>query len=45
MQSEKSNIKVSILDGDFRHCKGYITGPEDTIYQGGVYQIDIQLPP
>jgi len=45
MQSEKSNIRVSIHDGDFRHWKGYITGPEDTVYQGGIYQIDIHLPP
>lgn len=33
------------MEGDFRHWKGYINGPEDTVYQGGVYQIDIQLPP
>jgi len=33
------------MDGDFRHWKGYINGPEDTVYQGGLYQIDIQLPP
>ena len=33
-----------LWQGDFRHWKGYIYGPEDTVYQGGFYQIDIQLP-
>jgi len=36
---------VNLYQGDFKHWKGYILGPEDTVYQGGVYQIDIQLPP
>ncbi len=34
-----------LFQGDFRHWKGYIPGPQDTVYQGGFYQIDIQLPP
>lgn len=33
-----------LFQGDFRHWKGYIPGPQDTVYQGGFYQIDIQLP-
>ena len=45
LQSEKSNIKVCLCGGDFRHWKGYIQGPEDTVYHGGLYQIDISLPP
>ena len=45
IQSEKSNIKVCLCGNDFRHWKGYINGPEDTVYQGGLYQIDIALPP
>lgn len=44
-QSEKSTVKVSLFNGDLRHWKGYIEGPDDTPYKGGSYQIDIQLPP
>lgn len=45
MQSESSGIKVAIHNNDFRHWKGYINGPKDTVYEGGIFQIDIQLPP
>ena len=45
MQSEKSTVKVVLWQNDYRHWKGYIDGPIDTVYQGGFYQIDIQLPP
>lgn len=34
-----------LFNGDLRHWKGYIPGPSDTVYDGGSYQIDIQLPP
>ena len=42
--SQKSNIKVSLLNNDLKHWKGYINGPDDTSYKGGVFHIDIQLP-
>ncbi|EGR30577.1 ubiquitin-conjugating enzyme family protein, putative [Ichthyophthirius multifiliis] len=42
--AETSNIKVQIVGNDLNHWKGYIAGPEDTPYGGGVFQIDIQLP-
>jgi ubiquitin-conjugating enzyme (huntingtin interacting protein 2) len=38
-------VKVSLFNGDFRHWKGYIQGPDDTPYRGGFFQIDIILPP
>jgi len=43
-QSEKSTVKVSLYNGDLRHWKGYIEGPDDTPYKSGFFQIDIQLP-
>jgi ubiquitin-conjugating enzyme (huntingtin interacting protein 2) len=36
---------VSIVNNDFRQWKGYIEGPDDTPYKGGLFQIDITLPP
>ncbi len=36
---------MSLLNGDLRHWKGFIEGPEDTPYGGGFFTIDIQLPP
>lgn len=45
IQSEKANIKVNIINNDFRHWKGYIDGPKDTPYEGGLFQVDIILPP
>ncbi len=37
-------MKVSIVNNDLRHWKGYIEGPDDTPYKGGLFQIDITLP-
>ncbi|EAR87660.4 ubiquitin-conjugating enzyme (macronuclear) [Tetrahymena thermophila SB210] len=42
--AESSNIKVCTVGDNINHWKGYINGPEDTPYHGGVFQIDIQLP-
>lgn len=44
-QSEKSTVRVALMNNDIRHWIGYIEGPEDTPYQGGFFQIDIQMPP
>ena len=33
------------MNNSLNHWKGYINGPSDTCYEGGIYQIDIQLPP
>jgi len=29
---------------DLRHLKGKINGPESTCYEGGIFEIDIQIP-
>jgi len=42
--AETSNLSVSILSDDIYHWKGVLTGPEDTMYSGGRFQIDIQIP-
>mmetsp|Transcript_56951 Transcript_56951/g.65245 ORF Transcript_56951/g.65245 Transcript_56951/m.65245 type:complete len:194 (-) Transcript_56951:120-701(-) len=42
--AEASNIQISLVDEDINHWKGIITGPKDTPYEGGYFQVDIQLP-
>ena len=33
-----------LFNNDIKHWKGYIEGPDDTPYKGGLFQIDIVLP-
>ena len=33
-----------VTEGNLRHLKGTVKGPEGTVYDGGVFEIDIQLP-
>ncbi|CAB9499634.1 conjugating enzyme E2 [Seminavis robusta] len=40
-----SGIKaVPVTEGDLRHLKGTIPGPQGTPYEGGIFEIDIVLP-
>lgn len=34
-----------VTEGNLRHLKGTVKGPEGTVYDGGVFEIDINLPP
>ena len=34
-----------VTEGNLRHLKGTVKGPEGTVYDGGVFEIDITLPP
>lgn len=44
-KNEKENtVVVWMVDGNIRHWKGKIKGPQDTCYQGGVFVIDIVIP-
>ena len=38
-------VAVKMVDNDIHHWKGQIKGPIDTCYQGGVFDIDIIIPP
>jgi len=42
--AEASNIQVYLVGDDINHWKGLIPGPNDTPYDGGIFQIDISLP-
>lgn len=39
----KSGVTVQVLGDDLSHLQGTILGPEDTAYEGGVFEVDIQL--
>ena len=40
-----SGVKAVTVDGDFRTLKGSIKGPVNTCYEGGVFEIEIRIPP
>jgi len=42
--AESSNITVNLVNDDITHWKGNIPGPKDTVYQDGIFFVDIQLP-
>ena len=37
-------FKVNQVNADLYHWKAVIAGPPDTPYEGGKYQIDIEIP-
>jgi ubiquitin-protein ligase len=37
-------IAVPVVPGDLRHLKGTIKGPEGTPYEGGLFQVNIEIP-
>ncbi|KAF5371650.1 hypothetical protein D9758_003499 [Tetrapyrgos nigripes] len=40
-----SNITLELIDDSPFHLKGSFPGPEDTAYEGGHFEVDIQIPP
>ena len=46
LQKNKNDhaVQVKLVDNDYRHWKGRIKGPIDTVYQGGVFDVDIIIP-
>ncbi|KAF8194415.1 ubiquitin-conjugating enzyme/RWD-like protein [Mycena galopus ATCC 62051] len=39
-----SNIRIDLIDSSPFHLKGSFPGPEDTPYQGGLFEVDIVIP-
>ncbi|KAF7296999.1 Ubiquitin-conjugating enzyme E2-24 kDa [Mycena indigotica] len=39
-----SNITIDLIDDSPFHLRGSFPGPEDTPYQGGLFQVDIVIP-
>ena len=45
-KDKKNNaVLVKMVGEDIHHWKGTIKGPIDTCYQGGIFEIDIIIPP
>jgi len=42
--SQESSVKADSVDGDLTHWKGTLDGPESTPYDGGVFEINIEIP-
>ena len=42
---KNSAVLVKMVGDDIHHWKGRIKGPIDTCYQGGIFDIDIIIPP
>jgi ubiquitin-conjugating enzyme (huntingtin interacting protein 2) len=39
-----AGVWAELVDDSFMHWKGYLTGPENTPYQGGLFVVDISIP-
>eukprot|EP00455_Lapot_gusevi_P049547 TRINITY_DN7041_c0_g3_i7.p1 TRINITY_DN7041_c0_g3~~TRINITY_DN7041_c0_g3_i7.p1 ORF type:complete len:193 (+),score=40.49 TRINITY_DN7041_c0_g3_i7:81-659(+) len=42
--SRDAGIAAKLVDNQLNHWKGYLTGPADTPYAGGLFVVDIQIP-
>merc|ERR1719392_584284 len=41
---EGSTVNADTIDGDLTHWRGKVKGPAGTPYEGGVFNIDIEIP-
>ena len=44
-KNPNATISARTVGDDIRHWKGTIFGPSDTCYQGGIFKVDIIIPP
>ena len=44
-QDNQDDIKVQLVNQDYRRWKAYIKGPDNSCYENGVFEIDIVIPP
>lgn len=40
---KEKDFEVFLVDNNLFHWKGIIKGPSDSVYEGGEYQIDIEI--
>ncbi len=44
-KKDEPTVSAVVVGDNIRHWKGTIFGPKDTVYEGGTYIIDIEIPP
>ena len=44
LQKNNKDIRVKTVKNNIRHWKGTIKGPPDSVYEQGIFQIDIKIP-
>ncbi|OMJ65620.1 hypothetical protein SteCoe_37892 [Stentor coeruleus] len=44
LSASNSGVRANIIGPNMTHWKGIINGPDDTVYQGGTFIIDIIIP-
>ena len=44
-KNPNSVVSAKTVGDDIRHWKGTIFGPSDTCYAGGIFKVDIIIPP
>ena len=42
--TKQNEFQVWLINNDYRHWKAIVKGPDDSVYQGGKFQIDIKIP-
>lgn len=42
---ESSGVFAETVGDSLTHLRGVVQGPEDSPYEGGVFEVDIRIPP
>jgi ubiquitin-conjugating enzyme (huntingtin interacting protein 2) len=43
-EAKSTGVTAELVSGNWKHWKGRINGPEDTVYEGGTFFVDIHIP-
>ncbi|RWS09087.1 ubiquitin-conjugating enzyme E2-22 kDa-like protein [Dinothrombium tinctorium] len=43
-ESQKNLISIELVNNSLSDLRGYISGPPDTPYEGGIFHLDIKIP-
>ena len=43
-EASSSGVRLEMIDDDLSHLRGEVRGPPDTPYDGGIYELAIDIP-